>query len=125
LLPLRQDDAVKLRTPASLAVAAVLALGASVAGCGNTNTASDSFATYCATVHKYQAIFSDDGTGLALVTNVAKLRAMAAVAPDDLKDEWQTFLDAISGLDTAIKSVGLKPSLASRLLGPWRRPRKL
>jgi hypothetical protein len=38
------------------------------------------------------------------------LRDLAEKSPDDLSDEWQTYLRAIEGLDKAIKDAGVKPS---------------
>lgn len=90
---------------AALALTALLVV--LLAGCGNSGP---DYSQYCAVAKRYQGIFADDGTGLNLVTNVAKLKLIAAQSPDDLKDEWQTFLGAVEGLDSAVKSVGLKPT---------------
>jgi hypothetical protein len=46
----------------------------------------------------------------ALLGGLPTLRDLADQAPEDLKDEWQTFLDALDGLAGAIKDAGVKPS---------------
>jgi hypothetical protein len=107
---LRQDDGVRFPRPAALALVVVLALLPSACGNDDDDAISSGFRDYCATAKKYQEIFADDGTGLSLVTNVAKLKKIATLSPDDLTDEWQTFLTAIENLDKAIASVGLKPT---------------
>jgi hypothetical protein len=38
------------------------------------------------------------------------LRELSEKSPDDLADEWETFLTAIEGLDQAIERAGVKPS---------------
>ena len=91
-----------VRTPV-LALVAVLALLPT--GCG-----ADSEADYCAALKADQTIFADDGTGLALISNLPKLEKLAADAPDDLVDEWQTFTSALETLRDAVRAAGLKPS---------------
>lgn len=88
---------------AVLVLAAVLGLLATA--CGST----DPQVAYCAVAQRDQSVFTDDGTGVSLVTNIAKLHEMAAVAPRDLTAPWQTFLTALEGLRAAIAKVGLKP----------------
>lgn len=87
----------------STAVAATFVLLLGVTGCGGDED-------YCTVAKDDQAVFVDDGTGLGLVTNIAKLKEMAAKSPDDLSDEWQVFVDAVERLRAAIESVGLQPS---------------
>lgn len=93
------------------AVAATAALSLLVvpAACGSEDGGSAA-GTYCSTAKRYQAVFTDDGTGLGLVTNLPKLKELAELAPDDLQDEWQVFIGALQGLGDAIASVGLKPA---------------
>jgi len=85
-----------------LAVAAVLVLLPT--GCGGTSENA-----YCAALKSDQTIFADDGTGLALITNLPKLLKLEAQAPDDLDDEWQTFTSSLESLRDAIAAAGLKP----------------
>jgi hypothetical protein len=37
-------------------------------------------------------------------------RDLADEAPDDLTDEWQTFVNALEGLQDALRDAGVKPS---------------
>ena len=75
------------------------------AGCGG-NSEDD----YCAALKSDQTIFADDGTGLELITNLPRLEALAAKAPDDLDDEWQTFTTSLEALRDAVKAAGLTPA---------------
>lgn len=90
---------VKART---LLVVAMLVLPA---GCGGSSEDR-----YCAALKSDQTIFADDGTGLALITNLPKLEDLAAKAPVDLGDEWQTFSTALEALRDAVRAAGLKPT---------------
>jgi hypothetical protein len=86
------------------AASATLALlGAGLAGCGHSENA------YCRALKSQQSVFEDDGTGLQLIDNLPKLRALAAKAPDDLDDEWQAVLAALDSLHDAIAKAGVKP----------------
>ncbi len=89
-------------------VAAGLASGALVltgllAGCGSSED------DYCAALKQQQSIFADDGTGVSLLVHLADLEDVAAKAPDDLTDEWQTALTALQGLRDAIVAAGVEP----------------
>ena len=84
-------------------MAAVLVFSAS--GCGNSTEDG-----YCVALKHDQTIFADDGTGLALISNLPKLEQLAARAPDDLTDEWQTFTTALEALRDAVRAAGLEPS---------------
>ena len=75
-------------------------------GCGG-GSAEDG---YCAALKRDQTLFADDGTGLALITNLPRLEKLAAQAPEDLGDEWQTFTTALEALRDAVKAAGLKPT---------------
>jgi hypothetical protein len=89
----------------SCLVAAVVALLLVLAGCG-----PDATAHYCSALQAQQSIFADDGTGLQLITNLPELKVLAAEAPDDLRDEWQTFLSALQSLHDAIAAAHLHPT---------------
>lgn len=91
------------RRRSAVAGVAFVLLSLAASGCGDDDD-------YCVVAKEDQAVFVDDGTGLGLVTNVAKLKKMAAAAPDDLSDEWQVFLDAVEQLGAAIEAVGLTPN---------------
>ena len=48
--------------------------------------------------------------GDALLGDLPMFRDLADKAPDDLTDEWQTFVNALEGLQDAIHDAGVKPS---------------
>ncbi|MFL6023399.1 MAG: hypothetical protein ACJ72O_08695 [Marmoricola sp.] len=91
-----------MKARALLATAVLLLVPAACGGGGED--------AYCAALKSDQTIFADDGTGVALITNLPKLEALAAQAPDDLDDEWQTFTTSLESLRDAITAAGLKPS---------------
>ncbi|RLV50222.1 hypothetical protein D9V37_05750 [Nocardioides mangrovicus] len=88
-----------------LAVAAVLLLVAS--GCGSQRE------RYCSALKTDQKqlsqILSTSDPG-GLITGLPTLKALGAKAPDELTDEWQTFLNAVEGLRDALDAAGVKPS---------------
>lgn len=86
-------------------VAAVMLF--SLAGCG------DPIEDYCSQLREDRKEFAEmlaSNSSSALVGNLPMLRNLAEKSPDDLSDEWQTFLTAIEGLDKAIERAGVKPS---------------
>ncbi|MCZ4500473.1 MAG: hypothetical protein JWQ74_3028 [Marmoricola sp.] len=70
--------------------------------CGNQ------YDDYCAALKKDAQIFSSDGVGNLLIADLPKLQALGAKAPDDLQDEWQTFLTGLGGLSKALAAAGVK-----------------
>jgi hypothetical protein len=89
-----------------LAPVLALVLMVSLGACGNAQQ------DYCKAVSKDQTRLSAmiNSTSVdALITNLPLLKSLAAAAPDDLTDEWQTFINAIEGLRDAVKSAGLSP----------------
>lgn len=85
------------------AIPAVLALMLLPIGCGTKQN------DYCAALKADQTIFAEDGTGLELITNLPRLERLAAAAPEDLGDEWQSFTSALESLRDAVKAAGLQP----------------
>ena len=86
-------------------VAAVMLF--SLTGCG------DPMEDYCSQLREDRKEFAemlDSNSSSALVGNLPMLRELSEKSPDDLSDEWQTFLTAIEGLDKAIERAGVKPS---------------
>ncbi len=87
------------------AVLAVLLLG--LAGCG------DPIEDYCSQVREDRKEFAEmleSESSSALLGNLPMLHDLAERSPDDLSDDWQTYLRAVEGLDNAIKDAGVKPS---------------
>jgi len=87
------------------AVLAVLLLG--LVGCG------DPIEDYCSQLREDRKEFAEmleSESSSALLGNLPMLRDLAEKSPDDLSDDWQTYLRAIEGLDKAIKDAGVKPS---------------
>jgi hypothetical protein len=88
---------------AALAVALLLPL----AGCG------DPTKSYCSDLeaHRKQiADMLDSDSPSALLDGLPMLHDLADKAPQDLSDEWQTYLVALDGLDKAIKHAGVRAS---------------
>ena len=79
----------------------------SLAGCG------DPTEDYCSELREDRKEFAEmleSESSSALLGNLPMLRDLAEKSPDDLTDEWQTYLRAIEGLDKAIEDAGVKPS---------------
>ncbi len=92
-----------VRLAAGLAVALLLPL----ASCG------DPTADYCRAVsdgNKDIAEMIGSDSPAALLNGLPTLRELAKKSPEDLADEWQTFIGALEGLADAIRSAGLEPS---------------
>ena len=86
----------------------VVALLLSLSGCGGS-TVED----YCKDLGEHRKQMADmvaSQSPTALLSHLPMLRDLAEKSPDDLKDEWQTFLDAVEGLDKAIDRSGVKAS---------------
>ncbi len=90
-----------------LATAAAVALLLVLGGCG------DPTEDYCSQLREDRKEFAEmleSESSSALLGNLPMLRDLAEKSPDDLSDEWHTYLRAIEGLDKAIKDAGVKPS---------------
>lgn len=101
------------RTGHGRRLVAVLAVGAVLAAAGGCGGPEQQRAGYCAELRGDQARFSamfgsDDPT--ALLDNLPLLDEVAGKAPDDLRDEWQTLLNALHGLDDALDDAGVRPA---------------
>ncbi|WP_067441486.1 hypothetical protein [Nocardioides jensenii] len=82
------------------------------AGCGDPSP-DEARKTYCAQVKKdadeITRIVDEGGAGAALQV-LPKLEELADLAPRDLTDEWQTYLNALHGWRDALDDTGLEPS---------------
>lgn len=77
------------------------------AACGG-----DSSEDYCAALKADQGTFAEmqeDSSGLGLLRQRPLLRRLADLAPDDLSDEWQTFLGALDAFSQTLDDVGVEP----------------
>ncbi len=99
LRPHRQRRAV-----VSLAVAMLLSL----TGCGGDSTEDYCGAIEGANEQITKMIASDSPS--ALLSNLPLLRDLAEESPEDLADEWETFIGALEGLDEALDEAGVKAS---------------
>lgn len=91
-----------------LVAGVALALLASVGGCGQ-----DPIDAYCSDLSSHRKQIADmlDSTSTdALFAHVDVLEDLAKKSPEDLQDEWQTFLDAVDDLDAALTHAKVKPS---------------
>lgn len=84
-----------------------LVVGLLVAGTTGCGTSTED--AYCADLKKHQSVFAQDDSGVGLIKQFDQLRALAAAAPDDLSDEWQRVVAAVSGLRDALAREGLAP----------------
>lgn len=85
----------------------VLVLGMSLAACGDPEK------KYCDALQADQVKIDDiinSSSGAALLNGLPVLTGLAAKAPADLTDEWQTFVNAVEGLRDALKAAGVSAS---------------
>jgi hypothetical protein len=72
----------------------------------------DKEAGYCKALGSDQKVFAemeDDTSGLGLLEHRTTLHALADKAPDDLDDEWQTFLGALDAFSSTLADTGVEP----------------
>jgi hypothetical protein len=75
-------------------------------GCG------DEEKSYCAAMSADQQVFAemqDDSSGLGLLEHRGTLDKLGDQAPDDLRDEWQTFLGAVDAFARTLDEAGVAP----------------
>ncbi len=86
-------------------IAVVLELSGLLSGCGGED--------YCDTVKDRQADLTDvtaSGSPAALLDALPIFRDLADEAPDDIRDEWRTFLDPLEELDQALTDARVDPA---------------
>ena len=80
--------------------------------CG-TSACGSKVDDYCSALKADRGAFADMAGGdgaVAVLTHRDLLHNLGDKAPDDLSDEWHTFLAAVDNLDAALKKAGVKPS---------------
>ncbi|MFT4263102.1 MAG: hypothetical protein QM572_06960 [Nocardioides sp.] len=90
---------LRLVLPSLLALLALLATS-TLAGCGGTSA-------YCGEVEDRQKHLSEvvaSGEKNALIDALPDFRALRDKAPDDIRDEWTTVIDAVERLRRAVAS---------------------
>ncbi len=88
-------------------VALVVALLLPVAGCGESRIQS-----YCDDLGAHRKQIADmlDSTSPdALFSHLPLMKQLAQESPTDLQNQWQTFLDAVEGLQKALSHAHVKP----------------
>ena len=91
----------------AIMAALALALLLPLTGCG------DRTKTYCSGLEAHRKQIADmlsSDSPSALLDGLPMLHDLADKAPQDLSDEWQTYLVALDGLEQAIKHAGVKAS---------------
>ena len=92
----------------SVALGLVVAILMLLSGCGATTTDD-----YCKDLREHRKQMADmvaSESPTALLNHLPMLRELAGKSPQDLQDEWRTFVDALEGLDKALDSAGVKAS---------------
>jgi hypothetical protein len=77
-----------------------------LAACGNDEGG------YCSALEADQERFAEmqeDTSGLGLLNQRSTLGSIAEKAPDDLRDEWQTFLGALDTFSDTLDEIGVEP----------------
>jgi hypothetical protein len=67
---------------------------------------------YCDQVKQHQTELgrtADEGGPAAVLDELPVMRDLAAQAPSDIKDEWQTVISAVEALDAAFEDAGVDP----------------
>ena len=102
------------RSAAAGLLAAALVLG----GCGGED---DPFASYCQEVKAQRTALSEDlagGEATGLIDALPEFERLAAKAPDDLQDEWDTVTSRIGALVGALEDAGVDPATYDRKKPP-------
>jgi hypothetical protein len=93
------------------AAAALVLLALVTAGC------ADQKEKYCDAVKDHQQELGDvlgDGSPDALLKALPIFRGLEDKAPEDLRDEWKTVIDAVEGLQQALEDAGVDAATYDR-----------
>ena len=91
--------------------AAVLAVALLATGC------ADQQEEYCDAVEDHQQELGEilgDGAADALLKALPIFRDLADEAPEDLRDEWKTVIDAVAGLQETLEDAGVDAATFDR-----------
>ena len=94
--------------PRLAVVLLVLCLAPALAACGHD---------YCDSIEEYQAELTDitaSGSPAALLRALPIFRDLQEQSPDDIRDDWRTFLDPLEELDDALRDAGVDPASYDR-----------
>jgi hypothetical protein len=72
---------------------------------------------YCGTVEEHQAELTDvtaSGSPAALLEALPIFRELQEQAPDDIRDDWDAFLDPLEELDDALRDADVDPASYDR-----------
>jgi hypothetical protein len=100
-------------------LAAVLLLSVAVTGCDQS--ADEERSEYCDQVKADADDITrtvDEKGSAAFVEVLPTLEDLADLAPGDVRDEWQVFLNALRGLRDALDATGVKPEEVTGTLPP-------
>lgn len=88
-------------------VLVVLLAGPTLTACGSQED------RYCQAVEEHQKELTDIASrsgAPALFEARDVYEQLAAEAPDDIRDEWDTVIEAIDGLEATVESLGIDPA---------------
>jgi hypothetical protein len=97
------------RAAQAVVVASVVAV--TMSGC------KDQQEKYCDAVKDHQEKLGEvvgDGSSDALLKALPIFRDLADDAPEDIKDDWKTVIDALEGLQDALDKAGVDPATYDR-----------
>lgn len=105
------------RWPHQLVLRLVLLLVLLLVGALLVTGCADQKEKYCEAVEDHQQELGEvlgDGTPTALLEALPIFRDLADEAPDDLRDEWRTVIDALEGLEQALDDAGVDAATYDR-----------
>jgi hypothetical protein len=107
-----QDPGASRRRTGAVGAAAALVLVALVTG-----GCADEKEKYCDAVQDHQQELGEvlgAGGPTALLEALPIFRDLADEAPQDIRDEWRTVIDAVEGLEDALDDAGVDPATYDR-----------
>lgn len=93
---------------AAAAVAGTLVLGLGATGCGGSSV--DDYCSALKADRKQFAAIGDASSPAAALDSLPMLHDLAKKAPQDIADDWHTFLAALDALQQALHQAGVKAS---------------